>query len=59
MCQPDEMGNPLEEPFFKAMNAYRAAKSSNDPKAIAEAEDAWREQVRAELMAHMAPRKGE
>lgn len=51
MCsQDDAFENPLESDFFVAMNAYRAAKASGDPEAIARAEDAWREQVRAEII---------
>ena len=48
--QDDAFENPLESDFFVAMNAYRAAKASGDPEAIARAEDAWREQVRAEII---------
>lgn len=48
--QNDAFENPLESDFFVAMNAYRAAKASGDPEAIARAEDAWREQVRAEII---------
>ena len=48
--QDDTNENPLESDFFVAMNAYRAAKASGDPEAIARAEDAWREQVRAEII---------
>ena len=35
--------------FMSAMRAYRRAKESGDPEAIAAAEQAWQEQVRAEL----------
>ena len=50
VSQDDTYENPLESDFFVAMNAYRAAKASGDPEAIARAEDAWREQVRAEII---------
>ena len=50
VSQDDTNENPLESGFFVAMNAYRAAKASGDPEAIARAEDAWREQVRAEII---------
>jgi hypothetical protein len=41
--------DPLESDFFKAINAFRAARSGGDPQAIAAAEDALREVVRGEL----------
>lgn len=50
VSQDDTFDNPLESDFFVAMNAYRAAKASGDPEAIARAEDAWREQVRSEII---------
>lgn len=36
--------------FLNAMQTYRRARESGDPKAIKEAEDAWREQVRKEMV---------
>ncbi|MDO4807285.1 MAG: hypothetical protein Q4A07_08555 [Coriobacteriales bacterium] len=42
-----EMENELG--FLQAMNAYRSAKAAGDAEAMRKAEDAWREQVRAEL----------
>lgn len=51
--EPDLEG-VFDDPFFKAMNAYRAAAHSGDKAAIASAEDAWREQVRAELITQMS-----
>lgn len=44
---PEE--NPLETDFFKAVNAFRAARSGGDPEAIAAAEESLRSVVRAEL----------
>ncbi|MDO4797686.1 MAG: hypothetical protein Q4A01_06675 [Coriobacteriales bacterium] len=51
-------GVPAEElkgeaEFFAAMHAYRAAKDSGDGQATQAAEDALREQVRAEIIARM------
>lgn len=57
VSQDDTFENPLESDFFVAMNAYRAAKASGDPEAIARAEDAWREQVRSEII-EQASRSG-
>lgn len=57
VSQDDTFDNPLESDFFVAMNAYRAAKASGDPEAIARAEDAWREQVRSEII-EQASRSG-
>ena len=48
MEESKELKSELE--FLDAMHAYRRAKESGDPKAIQEAEDAWREQVRREMM---------
>ncbi len=45
--EPDE--NPLETDFFKAMNAFRAARTSGDPEAMARAEEHLRNVVRGEL----------
>ena len=36
--------------FLKAAEAYRAAKRSGNAESLQAAEDAWREQVRRELM---------
>ncbi len=47
----DELEN--EARFFAAMHSYRAAQRSGDQQATQDAEDAWREQVRAELIARM------
>ncbi len=52
-------GVPTEElkgeaDFFAAMHAYRAARDSGDDRATQDAEDALREQVRAELIARMS-----
>ena len=41
--------NPLETDFFKAMNAFRAARNSGDPDAMARAEEELRAVVRGEL----------
>ena len=45
----EEMASELA--FMSAMRAYRRARESGDPEAIAEAERAWQEQVRGELLA--------
>ena len=42
--------NPLETDFFKAINAYRAAKHGGDADKIAQAEAALREVVRDEMI---------
>ncbi len=42
-----------EAKFLSAMHAFRAARRSGDSDAEREAEQAWREQVRAELIAKM------
>lgn len=39
-----------EMQFLDAMRAYRRARESGDPQAIQEAENAWREQVRREMV---------
>lgn len=44
---PEE--NPLETDFFKAVNAFRAARSGGDPQAVAAAEERLRSVVRSEL----------
>lgn len=44
---PEE--NPLETDFFKAVNAFRAARSTGDAQSIAEAEEQLRQVVRGEL----------
>lgn len=41
--------NPLETDFFKAINAFRAARSSGDAEKIAEAERRLQGVVRSEL----------
>lgn len=42
-------GNPLETDFFKAINAFRAARASDDPEKIAAAERQLQAVVRSEL----------
>jgi hypothetical protein len=42
--------NPLDTDFFRALNAFRAARHGGDPAAIAAAEDALRDVVRAEIV---------
>ena len=44
-----EGGNPLEDDFFVALNAFRAARSRGDREEIARAEERLREVVRGEL----------
>lgn len=46
---PAEDENPLETDFFKAINAYRAAKAKGDAQAVAEAEAHLQSTVRSEL----------
>ena len=41
--------NPLETDFFRALNAFRAARSTGDADAVAAAEEHLREVVRSEL----------
>lgn len=41
--------NPLETDFFKAINAFRAARTGGDAQQIAEAEERLRQVVRSEL----------
>ena len=41
--------NPLETDFFKALNAFRAARTAGDPEQMARAEEALRDVVRSEL----------
>ena len=41
--------NPLETDFFKAMNAFRAARTSGNKEAMAQAEERLRAVVRGEL----------
>ncbi len=45
--QPEE--NPLETDFFKAINAFRAARNGGDAQAVAAAEEHLRAVVRGEL----------
>ncbi len=47
--EPPVEDNPLETDFFRAMNAFRAARSSGDPEAMARAEEHLRQVVRSEL----------
>ena len=49
MEDEEELKSELE--FMEAMRAYRRARESGDDEAIREAENAWREQVRKELIA--------
>ena len=44
-----EEENPLETDFFKAMNAFRAARNADDREAMAAAEERLRQVVRSEL----------
>lgn len=44
---PEE--NPLETDFFKAINAFRAARNAGDEQSVAEAEERLRQVVRSEL----------
>ena len=58
MCATDtaqeDMGDLESElAFLKAQEAYKAAVRAGDPEKVAAAEDAWREQVRQELMRNM------
>ena len=46
----DEQDLAREFEFLKAAEAYRAAKRSGDAESTRAAEEAWREQVRRELM---------
>ena len=55
MDNDEELKSELE--FMEAMRAYRRARESGDATAMREAEDAWREQVRSELIAREG-RKG-
>lgn len=48
MAQDQDLASEFE--FLKAAEAYRAAKRSGDAEATRAAEEAWREQVRRELM---------
>jgi len=45
----DETGMKDELDFLAAMQAYKRAKETGDPEAIAAAEEAWRQQVRGEF----------
>ena len=47
MQEETDMKDELD--FLAAMQAYRRAKESGDPEAIAAAEEAWRQQVRGEF----------
>lgn len=49
VAQPADGENPLETDFFRAMNAFRAARSSGDREAMERAEEHLRQVVRAEL----------
>ena len=42
--------NPLETDFFKAINAFRAARAQGDKEEIAAAEERLRQVVRSELV---------
>ena len=57
MCTPDTPQDTgeleAEFAFRKAQEASKAAVRSNDPDKVAAAEDAWREQVRQELIRQM------
>lgn len=46
---PAEEDNPLETDFFRAMNAYRAARNSGDREAMEQAERHLQDVVRGEL----------
>lgn len=46
--EPQE--NPLETDFFKAVNAFRAARNGGDAAEIAQAEENLRQVVRGELI---------
>lgn len=48
MEESRELKSELE--FLDAMHAYRRARESGDPQAIKDAEDAWRDQVRREMI---------
>lgn len=47
--QAAEPENPLETDFFKAINAFRAARAAGDEEQVARAEEHLREVVRSEL----------
>ena len=47
--QAGEEDNPLETDFFRAINAFRAARSGGDAQEIAAAEEQLRQVVRGEL----------
>jgi len=47
--QDEDVDNPLETDFFKAMNAFRAARTSGDRDAMAAAERHLQQVVRGEL----------
>ena len=48
--EPDALPeNPLETDFFRAINAFRAARASGDAAAVAAAEERLRGVVRSEL----------
>lgn len=46
---PTQEVNPLETDFFKAINAFRAARNAGDEQSVAEAEERLRQVVRSEL----------
>ena len=47
--EPREDENPLETDFFRAVNAFRAARSGGSAEEIAAAEERLRQVVRSEL----------
>lgn len=47
--------NPLETDFFKALNAFRAARHAGDATELARAEERLREVVRGELTGEGRP----
>ena len=47
--EPHEDVNPLETDFFRAVNAFRAARSAGSAEEIAAAEERLRQVVRSEL----------
>ena len=47
--EPHEDENPLETDFFRAVNAFRAARSAGSAEEIAAAEERLRQVVRSEL----------
>lgn len=47
--EPAQEENPLETDFFKALNAFRAARNGGDKQSMDEAEERLRQVVRGEL----------